>query len=84
MKTKPERRDDAAFMERSLLWPRWPVLPLKRYVDDKMECAFMLEGAGFTLFLGNMYQLTEKKPLDFEQKRYATTAEIVADGWMVD
>lgn len=59
--------------------------PLKR--GDIMKdgnLGFLIEGAGFTVFIGNMYELAEKPPKDFSRKEYPSVQAITADGWRVD
>jgi hypothetical protein len=67
---------------------RWPglLLPLKRHVDNVMECAYLCDPAKkerdgeIWLYYGNMWA---PKPED-RRVTYKNVDELIADGWEVD
>jgi hypothetical protein len=74
-------------------WPRWPVLPIKRYNPDHhgTECAvmFAVEGYLTTVFLG--YLIEAKGPTIADamacypnRLKYDDYDAILDDGWIVD
>ena len=81
-------RDLRMIMDPSL-WPRWPLLPLKRHKKDysmpDMGC--MCEGAledRFVIYEINCWHPKET-PLPWpEIARYNTAEELIADGWKID
>lgn len=69
-------------------WPRWPYLPLKRYVKSdenggtRAEFGFMVDGAKFTVFCGSIFSLPASLPN--KKHEYNSPKDILADGWVVD
>jgi hypothetical protein len=64
-------------------WPRHPVLPLKRYKEQAVppELGFVLAQDVTKVCLGNMFN-TDIKNLG--SIIYASTDELLNDGWVVD
>lgn len=79
---REQQATDLRYMANPGLWPNWPFLPLKRYVDGGLETCYMLDATGkaLSVFHGNMF---EAKKEDREQV-YPDLRAIQADGWIVD
>lgn len=77
-KKAKEPMTDLQFMQSPLVWPRWPVLPLKRHRDHNLECAFLYAEGTPKVYLGDIHAEVNKT------KEYKTFEEIIADGWRVD
>ena len=77
------RLDNLEMLKRPHLWPRWPVLPLKRYADGHLDCAVAVEDEG------NMIQLYENVNIYMSKSAWGkpallTAEEIIAKGYVVD
>lgn len=73
-----ERRKDIAFINNPDNWPCWPRLPMKRGKD----VACLVENKpGFTLYHENLFN-----PITIAttSTHYATAAEVLDDGWVID
>ena len=83
-----ERLKSADFMKKPLLWPHWPVLPVKRWVENKLECGVVLDspaGSESTVYIENLFCLSGKTDFDKLKKyEYDSFEEMVADQWVVD
>ena len=85
-------RDDVAMMEHVELWPRWPVLPVKRYGPTwqqgdlpEMGVLAACEEHRHTVFLDVMLFGMDGDALkDAKRKEYDSFQAIVDDGWVVD
>lgn len=66
------------------MWPRWPVLPLKRRQADNVQPGLLYSGQGPVVFLTYMYKLSSVKLTDVEHIRYENYEALRADGWVVD
>lgn len=80
-----EEIDHLEMMKRPHLWPRWPVLPIKRWHDDTrvMDFAILLEDEGNSVlfhFNASLYQ----RPGEWGVGVSRTPESVVADGWVVD
>lgn len=70
-------------------WPGWPLLPIKKYVEQDMKCGLVFYAdAKPTVYLGNLFAL-ETGPvgpqlIKLERVTYDTWEQAVADGWEVD
>jgi len=89
-----ETMDDRGMILDPEFWPRWPLLPVKRYPKaGGMECGFLVaaENVRWTVFLESIYglakygqslkEVAEKIPNKIE---YADLDALLADGWIVD
>jgi hypothetical protein len=70
-------------------WPRWPVLPLKRYAPD-LECGCLVAAPG-SLAITRIVTRTNLWAGGHAEAiragdcyRYATVDDLIADGWVVD
>lgn len=75
------------------MWPRWPLLPIKRYNPEHhgTEVAVMFAVADHltTVFLGYMFAAKGPTIADAmacypNRLRYDTYEDIIKDGWIVD
>ena len=76
------------FMERPMLWPHWPYLPLKRssIAGNHFQCAFLdansrdYKKGHYQLYLGFVFapQSATKSTV------YTSLQAILDDGWLVD
>lgn len=75
-------RDDVGMMSHPDLWPNWPLLPLKRYVDNDFETGYlMMTGSNAIQFRrGNVFGPKETD----EVIPYTSFEELVELGWRVD
>lgn len=94
----PEQQKHYDMMTTPGRWPRWPILPLKRYQRDEAgrqlsgmpECACLvaLEGRMTVVYKATMFELSDamktKRLHEVEQQEYLSIALIVVDGWIVD
>jgi len=84
-----QEQDDVEMLKRPSLWPRWPIIPVKRYPDgsNRPRCGVVFDDRGDTwsVLLVNMFVLAELPLIDGVEKIvYDSPEAIVADGWMVD
>lgn len=86
-------QNDANFVTHPDLWPKWPYLPIKRWVKDEkgredMECGIILgtETPWSRVFVANIWHLppTREEFLKTEKYQYPTVEALLADGWVVD
>lgn len=79
-----ELQSDLEFMRTPDAWPNWPVLPVKRYVDHKLETGVLLENSANVYYFGagfNMWNL----PKDLSVfDRIDNLQTLVDQGWIVD
>lgn len=71
-------------------WPYWPLLPVKRYTNNDLECATLLAPSilclaeeGFRV----VYCMFPEYTAEIASTRYTDYADvdaILADGWLVD
>ena len=69
-------------------WPHWPVLPVKRYVDHKLETGVLL-GRSFSAKRGDPFKFYANAnmwaPVDTWGEPVEVTAEeLVEKGWVGD
>lgn len=67
-------------------WPRWPILPMKRDRQpgrDK-ELGVVLAGSTSKIYLVNMFEAKKIAGGTAEVKEYASSEELLLDGWVVD
>ncbi len=50
---------DAEFVRAPREWPRWPLLPLKRYVDSQLELGFMVADEELTVYHGSFMNVAD-------------------------
>jgi hypothetical protein len=64
-------------------WPRYPLLPLKRYKEQVVapELGFVLIQDITKVLLGNIYNMDIKNR---DSIIYASIDELLDDGWVVD
>jgi hypothetical protein len=87
MKTDAEvlrEKDDVEFLKRPNLWPRWPLLPLKKVIIHSLDTAVAVEAPDGMVWLytgdtANIYMFNPKGP-----RELLSPEEIVARGWKVD
>lgn len=77
--------DHVEMMKRPHLWPRWPVLPLKRWRENArvMDFALVLEDEGNSILFyidANIYQ----SPGEWGVGVQRTPEDVAAEGWVVD
>lgn len=73
---------DVEFMKDPDKWPYWPVLPLKRYVNNNLECGLIFASGEPKIFLTNVFagkNLEEVDTISYESYEALTGA-----GWMID
>lgn len=79
---------DVEMMLNPLRWPRWPWLPVKRYLGGRMECGLLYADDSTEVILGNLYALEPGLKTLAERglasKKYESVDALVADGWEVD
>lgn len=67
------------------MWPKWPVLPLKRYRGQgAMEPGCLYSGQGPVVFLTSMYKLSSAALSNMPMVSYESYDALMADGWQVD
>jgi hypothetical protein len=86
-KTKKPLTDEQ-FIHNPSEWPRWPLLPLFRKTSAKPNSGFMYAGEDTRVYLGNVWELAERKPQppsleSLEQINYNTLAELLRE-WRID
>jgi hypothetical protein len=64
-------------------WPRFPVLPLKRFIEGKeqAELGYVFYFDATTVYAGNVF-LTEEE--DHKAFCYKSVEEMIDDGWQID
>lgn len=92
-RNEKQKEEDLKLMKDPESWIRWPILPVKKILDDggRPEFGFLLAIEKPTVFLGNMFDLhdlgvkTVKDIIEkVEGKEYPSFDSIVNDGWIVD
>jgi hypothetical protein len=82
-----ERDHEARFFADPGEWPNWPVLPVKRWLNHDLECAFLTESnpsEPITLYIGTIFEVREAI-MDVARRRfYPTFDDLYDDGWRVD
>lgn len=90
---KKQKEDDLKLMKDPLSWYRWPILPVKKLVEngERPEFGFLLAIGKPIIYLKNMYDLkdlgitTIKEIMEkVESKEYSSFDSIIDDGWIVD
>jgi len=82
--------DDKEFIMCPELWPRWPVLPIKRFDEKNRELEVGVMRAvkgeiGTTVYLIGMYGITKDTDWKTVPKLvYEDVDKLLADGWIVD
>jgi hypothetical protein len=87
--------NDAEFMANSLEWPNPRILPVKRWLSEKLECGILLSSPVSdrplsTVYLVNMFALsTADDVIDLlkdptKREEYPSFTALVEAGWMVD
>lgn len=79
--------NERKFMEQPGLWPRWPLLPLKRGGGSETQCGFLIaqEGILYNVYIASIFSLSSGwKPANAEHVPYASFDELIADGWRID
>src|SRR5437016_1239090 len=54
--------DDLQMIQSPGLWPKWPFLPVKRWINNDMETGIILacQGQSSTVFILNLFRLPTK------------------------
>jgi hypothetical protein len=89
-----EENDDRAMILWPLMWPKWPYLPVKRWVNKRnkygeqreLECGIVWTGTGFNIYLVNLFLLpkTAEEFRATEHHAYDNVDDLLKDGWIVD
>ncbi|MGW8177945.1 MAG: hypothetical protein ACWGQW_04010 [bacterium] len=87
-----EEQDDRGMILHPDLWPKWPMLPVKRRIYDKygnfrdLECGVLFENTRFTVYVVNLFMLpkTFKEFQNTKHYKYSNVDELLADKWIVD
>lgn len=90
-KQRQKEPTEKEFMQNPSLWPRWPILPVKRSKDRKHG---VLAEFGMPdrpeikpiIYLANLFDLSDKVT-DFSKLpklEYDTFDDLINDGWVVD
>lgn len=85
-------QDDRGMVLHPDLWPKWPILPVKRRLYNAdgtfkdLECGLMSEATKFTVLLVNMFMFPKTKEDFSNLKRYFydNVDDLLEDGWVVD
>jgi hypothetical protein len=80
------REKSLQFLQTPDEWPRWPILPLVKIGSGPLDCGFMLAygtAPPYTVFLGNLYELSSKHPNEFSTLAYDTASELLSE-WRID
>lgn len=74
---------DLEFLQNPLLWPAWPLLPLKRFRGKEREFGYVVAQKGHLTEIraGNIFAAKETDPVRWT---YDTPEAMLADGWQVD
>lgn len=91
----PEQKDEEVRCIKDItMWPRWPLLPVKRYVEGgELEVGFLCATAApppAIIYMANIFALphatTWRELLDAipERQEYSSIEEMVNDGWSGD
>lgn len=80
------RKQDNEMMAGPDHWPRWPVLPLKRYCTDGPEFGFLWADSRPRVYIGNVIDFSNNRRSlsEIPHKDYPTLSALQDDGWMVD
>jgi hypothetical protein len=70
------------------LWPRWPFLPVKRWVGHDLQCGLIEACTGRLTWvrIANLWGLPKTRA-EFDalpKHEYPTPEALIADGWVVD
>lgn len=68
-------------------WPNWPILPLKRGIDNKTNVGCLVartDGKPLRVVLENMFGNLSAAVAEDQYCEYATVDDLLADGWVVD
>lgn len=87
-----EQQADKKLIENSLNWPRWPLLPMKRYTKEGMQAAFMHSTSRILLYGVSIYSLNGKDGEEWskvlaripQRFEYQSIEDLLLDGWKVD
>lgn len=74
-------------LEKTMNWPYWPLLPLKRKSKDSMpEVGFIVDQQKVVVYLANLFDFLEQKTKlrDLKKIEYHSLEALVIDGWEVD
>lgn len=83
---------DLQLMKSPTEWPSWPFLPVKRWVNNQIECCLMMavENNLTKVFKGlNLWHLPKDKTIKeiieiAESYDYVSYEAIISDGWEID
>jgi hypothetical protein len=82
----PEQHDDITFLSRTMNWVYWPYCPVKRYVNNEVECAACYDAPNGKriVYFKNLLSAIEEGLKDTKSIEYNSSYDMVMDGWMVD
>jgi len=84
---EPDVRD-REMMSDPTTWPNWPLLPVKRYEDNDIECAVIraVQGQMTWVVCVSFWGLVDKSETLEGAKvlKYESLDKLLADGWVVD
>jgi hypothetical protein len=90
--------EDREMILRPVEWPRWPTLPVKRFVEHELKCGFIVAehsdpAKPVTIYESSIYNLPNGCKTwgdvlagipEEKRRRYDNVDAMLADGWMVD
>lgn len=83
---KHRRDQDLHMLNHPDIWPAFPFLPVKRYVEGRLDCRVIWAGTPLKVVEASLFALpgTEEEFTTLPHIDYASTEAIVSDGWTVD
>lgn len=88
------QQKDVRAIEEGYLWPHYPFIPVKRYVNGDMECALMVDRMGWNVWIGNLFEVAtilgpgahkvSDMLADCPKLEYANAQEWLDAGWRID
>lgn len=86
-RTAEEKARDLTMLQHPERWPRWPVLPLKRYhgKPDDPELGLIIAGGAspIRVYLGCIFLFSGPTHTS-KYMEYPSLAAVIGDGWWVD
>jgi hypothetical protein len=85
-------KDDRSMILHPVMWPKWPYLPVKRWVTEpkfggrELECGIIWTATGFNVYKVNLF-LMPKTAEEFkatDHHAYDNVDDLLKDGWIVD
>ena len=82
--------EEVAFILNEPMWPRWPLLPVKRYPEgaNDLQPGVIVAGYPKIVYLKNLWEFKSgflpEQLEGVEKIKYDSVESLVADGWVVD